>query len=306
MVLVTTYLQPDPCLFRSVPPPSQVPTPDWGLQHVLAPPLGHQARGRRPSIATPPFICAQLVEGEQDTRVEGEHLPGLKPTVRARRVLVLERMSLHVGPHSYLDWLPSSMTVADLSANRGLVSSRSRHLGYPLSPDTSSSKVLPLQTILPMSSDVVAKSKSKRSFDFERWARPGVIATSHMITKLAHARTFFRCIRCRCLGHQERHCHFRSSSRARRVKSSVQCDHPEQSGTWSTEVVAKSSPSTLLSADTVAKSQSHGHLNPPSASQPSVSVVRTTIMFVVGVVPLLPRHLCTFIPWSPLWPSRCG
>lgn len=192
---------------------STLPTPDWGLQHVLAPPLGHQARGRRPSIATPPFICGQLVEGEQDTRVEGELLPGLKPTVRARRVLVLERMSLHVGPHSSLDWLPSSMTVADLSANRGLVSSRSRHLGYPSSPDTSSSKVLPLQTILPMSSDDVAKSKSKRSFDFERWARDSVIATSHMITKLAHARTFFRCIRCRCLGHQERHCHFWSSFR---------------------------------------------------------------------------------------------
>lgn len=40
-----------------------------------------------------------------------------------------------------------------------------------------------------MSSDVVARSKPEKSFDFERWARASIIATSHMITKLAHART---------------------------------------------------------------------------------------------------------------------
>jgi hypothetical protein len=156
------------------------------------------------------------------------------------------------------------MAVARLSANRGPVSN-SHHLGYPLSLVASSSRDIPVQTMLTMSSDVVARSKSERSFAFKRWARGRCyrcLAHDHQVSSCKN----FRCIRCRRPGHREWHCRFRSSSPACRVNSSVQCDHPQQSRTW-TEVVVKPSLSTL-SADVVAKSPSQGHRNPPSTSQP--------------------------------------
>lgn len=131
---------------------STLPTPDWGLQHVLAPPLGHQARGRRPSIATPPFICGQLVEGEQDTRVEESicqpqaHRSSSPP----RRLLVLEHVLCPASSRAALlsrlatavSTVVVSTVVADFSANRSLLSSNC-HQDYPPSLDTSSSRVLP-------------------------------------------------------------------------------------------------------------------------------------------------------------------
>jgi hypothetical protein len=66
-----------------------VPNPSSLLCWVI------QARSlrRRPKLATPPPVHDQLEEGEQGTSVEGEHMPSLKPHVRARLLLVLECMS---------------------------------------------------------------------------------------------------------------------------------------------------------------------------------------------------------------------
>jgi hypothetical protein len=131
---------------------------------------------------------------------------------------------------------------------------------------TSSSTILPLHTMLPMMLDVVARSKSKRSFTFKWWARGRYyryLAHDHQVNSCKNS---FCCIRCYRSGHRERHCRFWSSSPTPRVNSSVHCNLPQQWRTWA-EVVANPSPSTLLAND-VAKSPSQGHHNLSSTSQP--------------------------------------
>lgn len=113
----------------------------------------------------------------------------------------------HVGPLSSLDWLLPSMEATDLSAIRGPVSN-SHHLGYPPSLATLSSRVLPLQTMLLMLSDAVARSKSERSFAIKRWAWDRCyrcLAHDHQDSSCKN----FCCNRCRRPGHRERHCRFR-------------------------------------------------------------------------------------------------
>lgn len=78
---------------------------------------------------------------------------------------------------------------------------------------------------------MLLQSASKRGALTSRGGLGQVLSLLAHDHQVSSRKNSFRCIRCRRLGHQEWHCHFRSSSRARRVKSSVQCDHPEQSET---------------------------------------------------------------------------
>ena len=100
-------------------------------------------------------------------------------------------------------------------------------------------------------------SESEWSIAFKRWAQGRCyrcLARDHQVSSCTDS---FRCIRCRCPGHRERHCHLRSTSSTPWVNSSsVQPHHPQQMNSWA-EVVAMPSPSECrptLSSSTVTQS----------------------------------------------------
>jgi hypothetical protein len=170
---------------------STLPTSDCGLQHVLAPPLGRQARGRKPNIATRPLRHSSAVSSWKESKkpkwkesMSQAHRSS-SPSARSRAHVHVP-VQLHVGSYSSLNWLRPSMAIlvlTEASSPAAAIWATRHHRTRRRQRYSHFGPYCQCHQMLLQGASQRGALTSKGGLGI------GVIAASHMITKSAHART---------------------------------------------------------------------------------------------------------------------